>query len=283
MPTWQDNTDSNNDTYWNCRKEGQISSGQGRLENLLCQSGNNICADCGSPDPKWISVSLEVFICIKCSGVKRSLRAHISKVLSIKLDEWTNEQVDMLTGMGGNNEANMKYESCIPDYIRKPRLDSSTEERSNLITRKYETQQFFNSDEQMFCPFPPQGLCSPSSQGGSSSNQSGLPQEKKHNSFTSNRRRCSSGHFVTKSCFSWGQHAGEANRSGRYDSSKSCLLCMLDSRHLINLSVFKIFLRKIVDSDSFSKRGIFEAKITHLTNCLVDFQFESFFHLILNY
>ena len=41
-------------------------------------------------------------------------------------------------------------------------------------------QQFFNSDEQMFCPFPPQGLCSPSSQGGSSSNQSGLPPEKKH-------------------------------------------------------------------------------------------------------
>lgn len=32
----------------------------------------------------------------------------------------------------------------------------------------------------MFCPFPPQGLCSPSSQGGSSSNQSGLPPEKKH-------------------------------------------------------------------------------------------------------
>ena len=59
------------------------------------------------------------------------------QVLSIKLDEWTDEQVDTLMGMGENNEVNMKYEASIPDYIRKPRPDSSIEEHSDFI--KYYT------------------------------------------------------------------------------------------------------------------------------------------------
>lgn len=40
-------------------------------------------------------------------------------------------------------------------------------------------QHFFNYDEQMSCPFQPQGG-SPPSQAGSSSNQSCLPPEKRH-------------------------------------------------------------------------------------------------------
>ncbi|CBI25224.3 unnamed protein product, partial [Vitis vinifera] len=40
----------------------------------------------------------------------------------------------------------MKYETSIPDYIRKPRPDSSIEEHSDFIKRKYEMQLFFNSD-----------------------------------------------------------------------------------------------------------------------------------------
>lgn len=55
------------------------------------------------------------------------------QVLSIKLDEWTDEQVDTFIGLGGNNEANLKYEACIPDNVRKPRPDSSIEDRSDFI------------------------------------------------------------------------------------------------------------------------------------------------------
>ncbi|KDO39443.1 hypothetical protein CISIN_1g0212942mg, partial [Citrus sinensis] len=31
-----------------------VSGPRARLENLLRQPGNRHCADCGSPDPKWV-------------------------------------------------------------------------------------------------------------------------------------------------------------------------------------------------------------------------------------
>ncbi|XP_078442095.1 putative ADP-ribosylation factor GTPase-activating protein AGD11 isoform X2 [Wolffia australiana] len=88
------------------------------------------------------SFNLGVFICIKCSGVHRSLGVHISKVLSVKLDEWTEEQVNTLIDGGGNSTVNMRYEAFIPKNISKPGPDSSTEERSDFIRRKYDLLQF---------------------------------------------------------------------------------------------------------------------------------------------
>ncbi|KAL5708345.1 putative ADP-ribosylation factor GTPase-activating protein agd11 [Ranunculus cassubicifolius] len=149
-------------TSWSQRKEDEPSptpsSPLRRLENLLDKGGNKFCADCDSPDPKWVSLSHGVFICIKCSGVHRSLGVHISKVLSVKLDEWTNEQVDSLADMGGNTTVNTKYEAFLSNNnVKKPKPDSSIEERSDFIRKKYEKQQFRKSNANNTlspCPLP---------------------------------------------------------------------------------------------------------------------------------
>lgn len=55
------------------------------------------------------------------------------QVMSIQLDEWMNEEVDALEALGGNTNVNFKYEGSIPDNFKKPKPDSSIEERSDFI------------------------------------------------------------------------------------------------------------------------------------------------------
>lgn len=112
------------------------------LKELMAQPENHVCADCNARDPKWASTNLGVFICIKCSGIHRSLGVHISKVLSVTLDDWTNSQVETMLAVGGNASANAIYEAYPPKDITKPAPNASVEERSDYIRRKYEDQEF---------------------------------------------------------------------------------------------------------------------------------------------
>lgn len=79
--------------------------------SLLNEESNKYCADCGQkgmvtrPVPfrahavakgaRWASWNLGVFLCIRCAGLHRNLGTHISRVKSVNLDKWTDEQVEV--------------------------------------------------------------------------------------------------------------------------------------------------------------------------------------------
>ena len=58
--------------------------------------------DCHMPNPVWASLNLGILICIECSGIHRNLGAHVSRVRSVELDEWSPEHKAMLQAIGNN-------------------------------------------------------------------------------------------------------------------------------------------------------------------------------------
>ncbi|GER48916.1 calcium-dependent ARF-type GTPase activating protein family [Striga asiatica] len=124
---------------------GRPTSGKRRLKELMVQLDNRVCADCGAPDPKWASANIGVFLCLKCCGVHRSLGTHVSKVLSVTLDDWSDDEIEAMFEVGGNASANSIYEAYLPEGVSKPKPDASHEERLIFIRSKYEHQEFLKS------------------------------------------------------------------------------------------------------------------------------------------
>ncbi|PHH88870.1 hypothetical protein CDD83_6949 [Cordyceps sp. RAO-2017] len=116
---------------------------QARNEKLLrdlVQSvpGNNRCADCHMPSPAWASWSLGVFLCMRCASIHRKLGTHISKVKSLSMDSWSNEQVDNMRKVG-NVVSNQVYN---PDNKRPPipiDADEADSAMERFIRQKYVT------------------------------------------------------------------------------------------------------------------------------------------------
>lgn len=48
--------------------------------------------------PRWASWNIGIFICIRCAGIHRNLGVHISRVKSVNLDQWTQEQIQVRQG-----------------------------------------------------------------------------------------------------------------------------------------------------------------------------------------
>ncbi|NXN33173.1 SMAP2 protein, partial [Nycticryphes semicollaris] len=95
---------------------------QAVLANLLVEEENKYCADCQAKGPRWASWNIGVFICIRCAGIHRNLGVHISRVKSVNLDQWTQEQIQCMQEMG-NGKANRLYEAYLPENFRRPQTD----------------------------------------------------------------------------------------------------------------------------------------------------------------
>ncbi|KAB2627198.1 ADP-ribosylation factor GTPase-activating protein AGD12-like [Pyrus ussuriensis x Pyrus communis] len=54
-------------------------------------------------------------------------------VLSVTLDEWSDDEIDAMIEVRGNSSANSIYEAFIPEGLSKPGPDASHEERSKFI------------------------------------------------------------------------------------------------------------------------------------------------------
>ncbi|RPD59484.1 ArfGap-domain-containing protein [Lentinus tigrinus ALCF2SS1-6] len=104
------------------------------LRELLKRPENKTCADCKRNDPRWASWNLGVFLCIRCSGIHRSMGTHISKVKSVDLDVWTPEQMASIQKWG-NRRANLYWEAHLraghipPDHKMESYIRSKYESR----------------------------------------------------------------------------------------------------------------------------------------------------------
>ncbi|XP_020668596.3 stromal membrane-associated protein 2 [Pogona vitticeps] len=113
---------------------------QAVLANLLLEEENRYCADCQAKGPRWASWNIGVFICIRCAGIHRNLGVHISRVKSVNLDQWTQEQIQCMQEMG-NGKANRLYEAYLPDSFRRPQTDQAVE---GFIRDKYEKKKYID-------------------------------------------------------------------------------------------------------------------------------------------
>lgn len=99
-------------------------------------SGNSICVDCGSTDSvEWVSINFLVVFCVRCSSSHRNLGSHISRIRSLKLDNFENES-ELLLRYINNNQANEYLERNL-EQNKKLNSSSLSEERLQFIRSKY--------------------------------------------------------------------------------------------------------------------------------------------------
>ncbi|ORY68837.1 uncharacterized protein BCR38DRAFT_336264 [Pseudomassariella vexata] len=92
--------------------------------------GNNFCADCNARNPAWASWSLGVFLCMRCAAIHRKLGTHISKVKSLSMDGWSNDQVENMKRVG-NAISNKKYNA----QNKKPPVPIDADEVDSAMER----------------------------------------------------------------------------------------------------------------------------------------------------
>ncbi|XP_053310429.1 arf-GAP with SH3 domain, ANK repeat and PH domain-containing protein 3-like [Spea bombifrons] len=103
--------------------------------------GNQVCCDCGAPEPSWVSTNLGILICIECSGIHRDLGVRHSRVQSLTLDLLSTSEL-LLAVTIGNTKLNEVLEASLPNPNPKPTPTSDMFSRKDYITAKYVERSF---------------------------------------------------------------------------------------------------------------------------------------------
>ena len=102
------------------------------------------CCDCGAKRPEWAVINRGCLVCLRCSGVHRSLGTHVSKVRSLRLDRLSDATLRFLEAVG-NDRCNQVFEQALsPDM--KPRQNTDSKRLQAFIRSKWAQRAYVSSD-----------------------------------------------------------------------------------------------------------------------------------------
>lgn len=129
------------------KSQSIISKDYLKTVRSIPESNNHCCADCNSTEAvEWISMNFLVVLCINCSSGHRNMGSHVSKIKSLKLDNFNDKEVEVLLNYINNKDRNKVLEASAFN-IDKIMISSNSIERLQFIKDKYLEKKFITPVE----------------------------------------------------------------------------------------------------------------------------------------